>query len=103
MKRRHKRPDRVREPVQVYLDRRDRDLLENLAAKTSLSRAEVLRRALRRFAREELSERPPGWSFERLIGVLGEDPSLPADLAERHDTYFQEALERLRDQPADTD
>lgn len=62
----------------------------------------MLRRALRRFARDELSERSPGWSFERLIGVLGEDPSLPADVAARHDSYLQEALQRLRDQPSDT-
>jgi len=34
----------VREPVQVYLDQKDRDLLEQVARTKGWSRAEVLRR-----------------------------------------------------------
>jgi len=79
---------KVREPVQVYLDRTDRSLLEEVAERTGLSRAEILRRGLRRVARELLEEGEPGAAFERLIGALGDDPPLPADLAARHDAYL---------------
>src|SRR5947208_15740986 len=71
---------RVREPVQVYLDEVDRSLLEELAARTGLPRAELLRRGLRRMADEVLTERAPGWSFDRVVGVLGDDPALPRPL-----------------------
>ena len=91
-----KRPA-VREPVQAYLDEADRDLLEVVARRTGLARAEVLRRGLRAFAREALAERAPGWAFESLIGALGDDPKLPTDLSEQHDAYLTQALaDRIR-------
>jgi hypothetical protein len=86
MERRH--PARVREPIQVYLDRTDRDLLEELAARTGLARAELLRRGLRRLAQTELAERKPGWSLDVLIGAMGDDPHLPTDLSTRHEEYL---------------
>ena len=46
----HNTPKRVREPVQVYTEPDDKALLDQLAAETSLSRAELLRRGLRRIA-----------------------------------------------------
>ncbi len=79
---------KVREPVQVYLDRSDRALLEELSRRTGLPRAELLRRGLRRLADGELAERAPGWSFDRLVGALGSDAEIPADLAARHDDYL---------------
>jgi hypothetical protein len=79
---------RVREPVQVYLEPADRDLLEQVVRATGLSRAEVLRRGLRRVADEALTERAPGWSLDRLVGAMGEGADLPKDLAERHDDYL---------------
>ena len=85
-------PRRVREPVQAYLDEPDRALLEDVARRTGLPHAEILRRGLRLFAQQALAERAPGWSFEQLIGALGDDRSLPADLSERHDDYLYEAL-----------
>ncbi len=88
MKRSERTPRKVRDPVQVYLDRDDRDLLEVVARSTGLSRAEVLRRGLRRLAEQVLVERKPGHSLEGLVGALGDHPSLPADLAERHDQYL---------------
>jgi hypothetical protein len=81
-------PRRVREPVQVYLDPQDRELLEVLAARTGLPRAEVLRRGLRQMADHILTERAPGWSLDTLDGALGDDPGLPGDLAARHDEYL---------------
>ncbi len=85
---------RVREPVQVYLDRQDRDLLEKVAKTTGLSRAEVLRRGLRSIAEQALAERPPGYSLEGLVGSLGDDATLPRDLADKHDEYLYGASGR---------
>lgn len=79
---------RVREPVQVYLDRPDRRLLEELAERTGLSRAELLRRGLRQLGSRLLADRAPGWSLDTLTGALGDDPDLPEDLAARHDEYL---------------
>jgi DNA-binding IclR family transcriptional regulator len=74
--------------VQVYLDAPDRQLLEDLARRTGLPRTEVLRRGLRRLAQSELAERKPGWSLDVLIGAMGDDPRLPADLSTRHEDYL---------------
>jgi hypothetical protein len=90
-KKRRQPPARVREPVQVYLDRQDRDLLEQLVESTGLPRTELIRRGLRALAAEKLVSRPPGRSMESLIGPFGDAPD---DLAERHDAYLAEALER---------
>ena len=92
-----KSPDRVREPVQVYLDRPDRDLLEQLVDVTGLSRAELLRRGLRTLAAGELAAHPPGWSMEKLIGAFGDAPDIPHDLAQRHDEYLAQALDDEQD------
>jgi hypothetical protein len=78
----------VREPVQVYLDATDRSLLEEVASRTGLSRAEILRRGLRRVADDLLAERRPGAAFEHLVGALGDDPSLPANLSTDHDRHL---------------
>ncbi len=82
------RTDRVREPVQVYLDGSDRALLAEVARRTGLPKAEILRRGLRSVADHLLGDRAPGWSMDRLIGALGNDPALPRDLASRHDEYL---------------
>ena len=81
-------PKHRREPVQVYLDREDRSLLDELSRRAGLPRTELLRRGLRRLAQDELAERAPGSSFERLLDALGTDPVLPTDLAARHDDYL---------------
>ena len=52
----------VRAPIQVYLDRPDRALLETVAARTALPRSEVLRVALRRMAAELPDAERPGAS-----------------------------------------
>ncbi len=91
------RAPRVREPVQVYLDPGDRELLEEAARRTGLARAEILRRGLRAIAHEMIAEQAPGSSFEYLIGILGDDPSIPRDLAARHDEYL---YGELSDEPA---
>jgi hypothetical protein len=80
----------VREPVQVYLDQRDRATLEELARKTGLPRAELLRRGLRRLAGEELGQRAPGWSLDVLVGSI---PDSPPDLSARVDDHLYGAEE----------
>ncbi len=81
-------PRHVREPVQVYLDAGDRDLLEDLARRTGLSKAELLRRGLRQLGVRQLAEQAPGWSLEALTASLGDSADLPSDLAAHHDTYL---------------
>jgi hypothetical protein len=84
----------VREPVQVYLDSRDRELLEAVAQRASLSRAEVLRLGLRRMSEEVLGETRPGSSTDMLIGVLDASLTVPSDLAARHDDYLYGEVEQ---------
>jgi len=78
----------VREPVQVYLDERDSTLLEELTARSSLSKAELLRLGLRRLSAEMLTEGQPGNSLTALIGALDASGDAPRDLAARHDEYL---------------
>ena len=52
-----RKPRRVAEPVQVYLDRPDQERLRRLAAEFAATKSDVLRRALA--ALEALVQRPP--------------------------------------------
>ena len=70
-------------PYQVYLDTRDRAFLERLSLRLGLSKAEVMREALRRWAMELSRE---GDALLDLIGSM-DDPALPTDLSTRHDEY----------------
>jgi hypothetical protein len=83
-----RKKNQVREPIQVYVDRDDRALLDEVATRTGLARAEVLRRGLRAVATQLLGATRPGSSLEVLTGALGDDPDLPQDLAARHDEYL---------------
>ncbi len=85
-----KKPDRAREPLQVYLDSRDRELLDRLAERESVARAEILRMALRRLGAELAVREEAGSGVRALLGVLdGRD--VPTDLAARHDEYLYPA------------
>jgi hypothetical protein len=86
-----KRAKMVREPIQVYLASDERAMLDELAERARLSRAEVLRRALRSYAVEHAKGRSP--LLEVLLALSGDD--WPADMAERHDDYL--AREYLKD------
>lgn len=76
----------VREPVQVYMDAPDRALLEEAALASGLSRAEVLRRGLHRFAAELLADASPALAF--LESAASITPDVPPDVAEHHDAYL---------------
>lgn len=89
-----KKPARVGEPVQVYLNDRDRALLDDMSDRTELPRAEVMRVALRRLAADLPGATNVGASLPALIGVLDSAHTVPADLAERHDEYLYAVRER---------
>ncbi len=79
-------PRRVREPVQVYLAADDRDLLNRLAAETGLSKAEILRRGVRSFAKEQQSASP----MLQFLESLGEIEA-PDGTAVDHDAVLAES------------
>jgi len=83
-----KKPKRVREQVVVYLDKRDRAILEEMAKETGLARTELFRRGLWRLAGETLKgPKRPGSSIDYLIENAVDD-GFPPDVAERHDYYL---------------
>jgi len=84
---RKKTPTRVREPIQIYMDSDERRLLDRMAAQIEVSRAEVLRRGLRSFAREQSPETSPMLAF--MHDMTGAD--WPADIGRDHDAYLEEA------------
>jgi len=70
----------VREPVQVYLAPDDRDLLARLVQETGLSKAEILRRGVRSFAREQHTPSPM-----LRFATETDNGGWPADVAKGHD------------------
>lgn len=87
---------RVREQVVVYLDERDRALLEQLTKTTGLAKTELFRRGLRRLASEALTGTAPGFSLRQLVATA-ENDHFPADVAERADEYlYQRKYERRK-------
>jgi hypothetical protein len=83
-----KKPPRVREPVQAYLDEPDSELLTELSERTSLSKAEVIRRGIRRLAQDLDVAGRPFAGLSALSGALDAAAGIPADLAARHDEYL---------------
>ena len=79
-------PPRVREPVQVYLEADDSSLLARLAATSGLSKAEVMRRGMRAFAREQDVESP----MLRFVTESGAG-DWPAGVAVDHDAVLAES------------
>lgn len=81
-------PRRVREPVQAWLEPADADLLDELASRSELSKAEVIRQAIRRMARDIEVTHRPGAAFGALAGALDAVDGVPPDLAANHDEYL---------------
>ena len=86
-----KRSKRVREPIQVYLTSAERAGLDRVALELGVSRAEVLRRGLEAMA--EGRGRSFYAAFEALIGTE-RAPDAPTNLAEQHDEYLAQDLEK---------
>ena len=93
-----KNTPRVREPVQVYLDGPDLYLLDDLVVSTGLTKAELLRRGLRRLSNDGLADQVAGWSLDRLIGAA-DGPPAPPYLAANHDEYLYGKASRGRSRP----
>lgn len=81
-----RQPSPVREPVQVYLGVDDRDLLNRLVGETGLTKAEILRRGVRSFARERGEASPMLRFLEE--GAKGKWPDA---VAEDHDAALADA------------
>jgi hypothetical protein len=91
------KPSRVREPIQVYLDGRDRSLLDRLAKEASVPRSEILRMGLRRLENDAVGDRR-GAGLRGLIGVM-EGADVPVDLAARHDENLYPAPKSVKQSP----
>jgi hypothetical protein len=85
-----RKPKAVKEPVQVYLDAGDRAVLEGVAERTGLSRAEVLRRGLRSYAVQQQGGEGPMLQFIRKMAASDWPADTPRDLAANHDKYLAE-------------
>jgi hypothetical protein len=79
-------PRSVREPVQVYLETDDSALLARVAASAGLSKAEVMRRGMRAFARELDLESP----MLRFVTESGAG-EWPTGVAADHDSVLAES------------
>jgi hypothetical protein len=90
------KPGRVREPVQVYLDKSDHALLKAVAERAALPQSEVLRVALRRLAADLPQSDRPGASIASLVGALDAAGGVQRDLAARHDDYLYGKPARVR-------
>ena len=84
------KPKMVREPIQVYLDRDDRAMLDRAADDAGLSRAEVLRRGIRSFAAQQQKGEGPMMQLIRELQAAPWPEDTPADLGLNHDKYLAE-------------
>lgn len=88
MKKPRKPASGVREPLQIYMTVDERRLLDTLSADLGLSRAEVLRRALRSYAAEQAGE---GGPMQALLFSLRHARWTP-DIAVAHDEQLAQAF-----------
>jgi hypothetical protein len=82
----------VAEPVQVYLDARDRGRLERLAEQLDATKFDVLRRALETL--EQQMTDPALHPALRIIGIAGAHaapPSRSYDVAREHDWFLADS------------
>jgi len=86
----------VREPIQVYLTREDRQLLDRASETSGISRAEVLRRGLRQYGGAVLSEPHPVIGFLEAMAGDTWPAGMPNDVGRRHDEYLADAYRQGR-------
>ena len=93
MTKNHDRNNRVREPVQVYLDRLQRRRLERMAGQLGLTKSDVLRHGLEALERQ-LAD-PADHPALRIVGIAeAETVAHPGyDVAREHDRYLAESEE----------
>lgn len=95
MNTRDSRPaDRVREPVQVYLDSADRDRLERLREQLGATKSEALRRGLAALEREITDpERHPALRIIGIAGAVTAAARRSYDVAREHDRFLADGEE----------
>jgi Arc/MetJ-type ribon-helix-helix transcriptional regulator len=86
-----RRPRRVGEPVQVYLETPERDRLARLSAALNATKSEVIRRGLEALERQ-LAD-PDEHPALRIVGIAGDSGSAAAeyDVAREHDRFIAES------------
>lgn len=83
-----KKPARIGEPLQVYLEREERARLDWLVTRLATTKSAVVRQALLALERELRD--PEGHPALRLIGIA-RDPAAPSEgVAETHDRHLAE-------------
>ena len=82
-----RKPEQVKEPIQIYMAPSERRFLDALAIETGLSRAEILRRGMRSFAAERSGEDGPMQTFMR--NMRGH--RWPKSIALDHDKHLADA------------
>jgi len=95
-----KKPNSVREPIQVYLDETERSFLDEIAAREGVSRSEVLRRSVRQYRATRADDESP---MLRLLNdvQLGVGESTNSDDAgPRHDELLADAYSYAAPSPA---
>ena len=87
--------NRVREPVQVYLDPPEQDRLERLTEELDSTKSDILRRGLEALERELFD--PEHHPALQIIGIAGVEQGRECDfdVAREHDRYLA-ALEDRR-------
>ncbi len=90
----HDNPSRVSEPVQVYLDRSQRRLLEQLADELGLTKSDVIRRGIEALERQMTD--PAEHPALRIIGIASGESTkaIGYDVAREHDRYLAESEEK---------
>jgi hypothetical protein len=98
--------DRVKEPVQVYLDPEDQDRLERLREQLDSSKSDVLRRGLEALEREITD--PDRHPALRIIGIArhratGSDTATDPgyDVVREHDRFLTESEEESWEEEGD--
>jgi hypothetical protein len=88
-----KNGNRIREPVQVYLDGGQRRRLERMAGQLGLTKSDVVRRGLEALERQ-LAD-PADHPALRIIGIAVAEtaPDAGYDVAREHDRYLAESEE----------
>lgn len=83
----------VREPIQVYLTREDRELLDRASKASGESRAEILRRGMRQHAMDVLGDEHPMLKFLREMNALDwPEEKIPPGVDPQE--WFEQELEK---------
>jgi len=71
-----------KKPIQIYLEPRQNNVLDVLAKKRGISKAELIRRSLEKFFKDIPLEEDPA------MGLIGLGSSKKGDLSVQHDKYI---------------